>query len=82
MLAGKTADEDVRFAAFEAAATPCVRLCLPAARGESSERDESARYDSSESDFGVLRGSLLRNCFSMATRKVKTVNLETLDETH
>lgn len=77
MLAGKTADEDVFFAAEEPP-PPGGRMFLLAARGESSERDESARHDSSESGLGALRGSLLRNCLSMATQKVETVNFKTL----
>ena len=78
MLAGKTADEDAFFAAPEAPPPPGGRVFLPAACGESSELDESARHDSSESGFGALRGSLLRNCLSMATQKVETVNFEAL----
>ncbi|KAL5177065.1 hypothetical protein HKD37_08G022888 [Glycine soja] len=69
---GKTADEDVFFVE-EGPPLPGGWLFLPVARGESSERGESARHDSSE-----LRGSLLRNCLSMATQKVETINFKTL----
>ena len=74
---GKTVDEDVFFTE-EGPPPPGRWLFLSTAHGESPESDESARHDLSESSLGALRGSLLRNCLSMATQKVETVNFKTL----
>ncbi|KAL5136831.1 Heat shock cognate protein 2 [Glycine soja] len=68
---GKIVDKDVFFTE-EGPPPPGGWLFLSVAHGESFESDESARHDSSESSLGALRGSLLRNCLSMATQKVET----------
>ncbi|WJX16329.1 hypothetical protein P8452_06371 [Trifolium repens] len=67
MLAGNTADDEAR---FKEAPPPFDRCwLLPAARGDSLERDSS-----SESVFDDFLGSLLKICFSIATQKLKFTN--------
>jgi hypothetical protein len=57
---------------------PFDLLFFPPARGESLRPDESPRGDSSESGFDALKGSLLRNCFNIATQKLKSTNFQAL----